>query len=74
MINFIKWGLSHENDAISLFFAIAVMVIVFGWFLGMMTALFEMNFEAILVLLLPIIYAFIELYKLYRQERDECDK
>ena len=74
MINFIKWGFKHEDEVISLFFSVVMILTVFGWSLGILIALAAMNLKAILVLLLPIIYALIELYKLYRQELCECDK
>jgi len=74
MINFIKWGLSHENGLVRQFFVTSVALTILGWTLGVMVALISMNLEVTAVLLLPVIYAFIELYKLYRQERDECDK
>ncbi len=74
MINFITWGFKHKNDVIRDFFVVSTVSILAAWLSGLAVALLSMNLKAILVLLLPIIYAFIELYKLYRQERDECDK
>ena len=69
MINFIKWGLYHENDVIGLFFVVFTVSTLVAWISGLAIALIFMNLEAIVVLSLPAIYVFLVLYKWYRQER-----
>ena len=69
MINFINWGLDHEDEGISLFFVVFTVSTLVAWISGLAIALIFMNLEAIVVLSLPAIYVFPVLYKWYRQER-----
>jgi len=69
MINFINWGLDHEDEGISLFFVVFTVSTLVAWISGLAIALIFMNLEAIVVLSLPAIYVFLVLYKWYRQER-----
>ena len=74
MINFIKWGLSHENDVIGLFFVVFTASTLVAWVSVLAIALIFMNLEAIVVLSLPVIYVFLVLCKLYMQELCEWEE
>ena len=74
MINFINWGLDHEDEGISLFFVVFTVSTLVAWISGLAIALIFMNLEAIVVLSLPAIYVFLVLCKLYMQELCEWEE
>lgn len=72
MINFIKWGLNRDVDAIFLVFMWLCIFTGFGWFIaGMVLLLSSHQAWGLAVLITPIAYLIYKMWNIYAKETNK---